>query len=341
MVAIVLARDVEIADIDGRHWDNWMRLLMPPGVTEDPVFAVAWVDDGALVKAVVRGRGAVPVDGLPYDGSADAPRALAEALGVKVAIVLDRGVLGELCARIENDLRLDDDYVAQGLTMLRACKPLAGTGIWTEPRLLELLPAPPYEALQRTFDFLIPDGSAMIAYVIEDDRSDVHASIVATKVDGEVDQVATHKAIEDLLPARTLARNWRAHHKLVLEAVEQRFAKPSVAVFLERRTYYRVLTGPTDTLAREIRARNLIIDPAPAWLLGLLGGATVAAVASRGARALSSLLPDQARQLASRLAREARAAAASSGANPWSLLGFDPIELWLSVRHLYRAPHGH
>lgn len=334
----MLARDVEIADIDGRHWQNWLGLLAPPGMLEAPRFAVVWVDGERVLKAIVRGQGAVDPARVPYDGSADAPRQIAEALGVPVVVVLDREALAEVLGIIERELRFEDDFVAQGLTMLRGVKELAGAGIWTEPRLLELVPAPPFDALQRTFDFLVPNGSALVAYVFEDDRSDVHASIIATKVGGHIDQVATHKAIEDVLPARRLARRWRGEHKRVLDAVSERYARPSVAVFLERRTYYRILTGPTDTLAREIRARNVVIDPAPAWLLGLLGGATVAAVATRGARALSSLLPEQARQLAGRLAKEARAAANASGANPWALLGFDPIELWLNVRHLYREP---
>ncbi len=333
----MLARDVEIADIDGRHWDNWLRLLVPPGAIDDPRFAMVWIDGDQVIKAVVRGQGALPLDQVPFAGTSDqALEALAAELGVGALVVFQRGAIESLFAGIDSQLRAGDDYVAQGLVMLRELKALAGEGIWSHPHLLEIVPAPPFEALQRTFNLLVPDGSAMVAYVIEDDRSDVHASIIATKVDGHVDQVATHKALEDALPGTQLARGWRGQHKRVLELVEERFAKPSVAVFMERAAYYRVLTGPTDTLTREIRARHIVIDPAPAWLLGLLGGATVAAMATRSARAMASLLPQSARQMASNLAKQARDAAQSSSVNPWSLLGFDPIELWLRLRHLYR-----
>ena len=64
----------------------------------------------------------------------------------------------------------------------------------------------------------------------------------------------------------------------------------------------RIVTGPPDQLGRELSARRVIIAPAPAWLLGLLGGATVAAVAARGARALAGLLPSATRDRASALA---------------------------------------
>jgi hypothetical protein len=336
----VLARDVEIADIDGRQWENWLRLLAPPGAVDDPQFALVWIDDaGAVVKAVIRGRGAVPPGEVPYAGaSQEALAQLAAELGVATVVVLTVDALPELFARIERELRPEDDYVAQGLTMLRALKALAGRKIWSEPRLLELVPAPPYEALQRTFDLLIPDGGAMAAYVFEDDRSGIHASIIATKVRGHIDQVATHKAIADLVPPAALAGRWRGEHKQVLGAIEHRFARPTVAVFLERATYYRVLTGPTDTLARELRAKNVLIDPAPAWLLGLLGGATVAAMATRGAKMLAGFLPPNARKMATDMAKSARGAAKSAGADPWAILGFDPVELWLELRHLYRAP---
>jgi len=125
-------------------------------------------------------------------------------------------------------------------------------------------------------------------------------------------------------------------YKRVIAAVDERLARPSVGVFLERATLLRVLTGPGDQLARELNARRVIIEPAPAWLLGLLGGATVAAFATRGARALASLLPQSARDAAAGLAQRAGDAMKQSGAHPFALLGFDPLELWAQVKHFYR-----
>ena len=39
------------------------------------------------------------------------------------------------------------------------------------------------------------------------------------------------------------------------------------------------------------------------------------------------------------LAGRARTAMKESGASPFALLGFDPIELWLTLRHYYRPRH--
>ena len=339
----VLAADVEMVDLDGTHWANWMRLLVPPGVRDAPRWALIFVDGTTasgtprVVKAIDAGRGSLPLARIALpDLDQASVAALRDALGVGAVVVLEVSAVADLCADIEGHLAIDDDYLGQLLTILRALKRWSRKGLWTEPHLLELLPTPPIEALQRTFDLLIPDRSSLIAYVIEDGGAHVHASVIATKHGGDIALVTTHLGIADGLTERALARDWRSRYKRVLELVGERYEKPSLAVFLERETFYRIIAGPPDQLAREINARNLIIDPAPTWLLGLLGGATMAAFASRGARALASMLPASARRMASDLAQSAQSAMRDSGAHPFALLGFDPIELWLNVRHFYR-----
>lgn len=340
--ATVLAADLALTDLDARHWANWWRLLVPPGVLDRPRWAlvlVETIEPLAIARVIVAGhqaRGALtPTPALASLDSRDL-RALARQLDVGAVIAIEVGALARLTSEVEPHLSLDQDLVEQGLVVLRALKRLNGRGVWTEPHLLEILPAPPYDSIQRTFDLLIPDGTALVAYVIEDDRSAIHSSIIARKKAGNIDVATTHLAIDDLVPEAALARDWLKQHKRVLAAVEERVAKPSVALFCERATLLRVLTGPGDQLPREINARNVVIDPAPAWLLGLLGGATVAALATRGARALASFLPESTRARASDFAQRAQTAMKESGAHPFALLGFDPIELWSSVKHFYK-----
>jgi hypothetical protein len=251
-------------------------------------------------------------------------------------IVIERRLIGEVSAEVEAQLQLDQDLVAQGLIVLRAFKRHAGHGVWTEPPLLDLLPAPSYEALQRTFDLLVPDRSALVAYVIDDDRRAVHASIIAVKSGGDIARAATHRAISDLVPEAELARDWDKGYRRVLAAVEDRFARPSIALFAERATVLKILTGAPDQLARELNAKRVVIDPAPAWLLGLLGGAAVAALAGRAASAIAGMLPQATRDRASALASRAREAIKDSGAHPFALLGFDPLELWSRLKHYYQ-----
>ena len=343
--AAVLSAEVELADLDARHWTNWWRLLVPPRVRARPPWALAVLDRTAgtrVIKLIVTGRGSIDPASAPMPGlDGKSLAAWAASLGAAALVAVDRDLIGKLSAEIESALRLDQDLVAQGLIALRALRRHAGNGVWTEPPLLELLPAPAFEPLQRTFDLLIPDRTALLAYVIEDDRSRVFASIIGVKEGGDIVRAATHRAIADLVPEDALARSWDEAgkdrgYRRVLSAVEERFARPSVALFLERATLMRVITGPSDQLARELNARRLAIDPAPAWLLGLMGGAAVAAMAGRAASALAQMLPQGARDRASAFATMARGAMKESGAHPFALLGFDPLELWARLRHFYR-----
>lgn len=324
----MLSPELELAGLDARHWKNWWQLLMPPRVLEQPAWALAILDGGKPIKIVVTGKGNVDPS-IKFDVGDLA--GVAKLLGVAAVIAIERSAMTELARDIESALRLEQDFVEQGLVALRALKRHAGKGIWTEPPLLEVLPAPSYEPLQRTFDLLVPDRSALVAYVIEDDRSKIHASIIAVKDHGDIVRASTHRAIADLVPEASFARDWQKGTKRVVSAVEDRFAKPSVAVFLERATLLKILTGPSDQLPREFNAKSVIIDPIPAWLLGLLGGATVAAMAGRAATALAGMLPQRTRDAAASIATRARDAI-----NPFALLGFDPIELWSRIQHFYR-----
>jgi hypothetical protein len=336
----VLSPELALTDLDARHWTNWWRLLTPPRVLNEPRWAFAVLHEGVVIKLVLVGagaRGSIDPASVPFGGlTAKALAAWARALGVGAVIVIDRGVISTLSLEIESALRLDQDVVAQGLIALRALKRHAGAGVWTEPPILDLLPAPAYEPLQRTFDLLIPDRSALIAYVIDDDRSRIHSSIIAVKEDGDITRAATHRAIADLVPEAAFARDWSKGHKRLIEAVEERFAKPSLALLLERKTLLDIVTGPSDQLARELNAKRVMIDPAPAWLLGLLGGAAVAAMAGRAGKALASMLPQAARDRASALANRARDVMMDSGAHPFALLGFDPLELWSRLKQYYK-----
>jgi hypothetical protein len=332
----VLSPELELGDLDARHWKNWWRLLVPPRVLAPTPWALAILDRGTLIHLIVRGEGARTLVPLPGELTTRTLAQYARTLGVAAVIVIERRVIAELSAEVEAALALDQDFVAQGLVILRALKRHAGRGVWTEPPVLDILPAPGHDAIQRTFDLLVPDRSALLAYVIDDDRRAVHASVIAVKSDGDITRTATHRAIADLVPEASFARDWDTHHRRVLEAVEQRFARPSIALFAERATVLRVLTGPTDQLARELNAKRVVIDPAPAWLLGLLGGTAVAALATRAATAIAGMLPQSTRDRASALATRARDAIKDSGAHPFGLLGFDPIELWSRLRHFYQ-----
>jgi hypothetical protein len=192
------------------------------------------------------------------------------------------------------------------------------------------------EPLQRTFDLLVPGKAALLAYVFDARPADVHASIIAVVNGGDIELVTTHLGLVDALPGPALARGWKGQIGRVLSLVEDRYAPPSIGVFVDRAAWQRIVVGPSGQLNKEMAAGHLVFDPAPAWLRGLLGGAQLAALASRSARNLARFVPSAARRRAADLAQSAQERLKSTGAHPFALLGFDPIELWHQVRAYYR-----
>jgi hypothetical protein len=338
----VLSPDIELVDLDGRHWANWWALLWPPGLDQRLGIVLVFVEDtdgdvdgdGQQVRAVRLGEGRVEID---WKGtSVKSMAAMRRALGAGILLVLDTRALPAVFGDFEAELRADDDYVGQLIAIWQAIKRAHKAGlIHMDPPLLDVLPAPGADALQRTFDLLIPDNSALIAYVMETDGPQVHASIIASKDGGDVVFATTHLGIDDEVGGKYLAHDWRKRYKRVNEVVESRYDPPSVAVYVDRAAIDRVLTGPVDQLSREIAQKNVIIDPAPLWLSALLGGAAVAGAATRGAKSLSRLVPRSARRMAQSMAKQAGDRLKDAGLDPWEMLGFNPIEVFHELRAMF------
>ena len=334
----MLADDIAMVDIDGRHVRGWVELLLPPGLRAEPRWALVALDRGRPIHAIRGGEGALELDRLRFAGTGrQALRALRSRLGVDVLLVFEREALGRLAASAESRLSLRDHYTAQSLVWLAAFRAEHRAGIWLDPPLADLLPPLRADALERTFDLLIPDGSAMVAAIIDDDRRQLLASAIAVKDRSRLTEVTTFRAIADALPETTLARGFTTQYRRANALIGQRVAEVSVAVYAERAAVHRILSGPADQLSRELASRALIIDPMPRWLAALIGGASAAALAGRGARRLGALLPGPARRAAQSIAAEGARRVRESGAHPWQVLGFDPLELWRKVRGYYRG----
>ncbi len=330
----MLTDDPDIAWLDRRHLYNWWRLALPPGLDSEARFAIVVIDDGKLVHAVVSGEGARPLADVPFAGTKRGQRVqLMKALKVEGLLILERDALADLFAAMERGLRVGDDFATQGIGLWQCLR--KSEGIWTEPPLLELIPPLRSDALQKTFNFLVPNDSSLAAYVFDEDARNVHCSVIAVKKKGKICSASMHPAIRDLVTERELGRSWRDQYPRVNQALSSRFAKPSIAVYVERKAVGRILRGPADQLARELRSKNVIVDPAPLWLQSLLGGATVAAAATQGAKRMARFLPKGARRMAGDLAVVAQDRIKTSSANPFAKLGFDPIELLQQLRRFY------
>lgn len=332
----MLADDIAMLDIDGRHVRGWLELLLPPGMTASLRWALVALDRGAPIHAVRSGEGALAPESLRFAGTGRAAlRALRLRLGVDVVAVIEREALARVAAAAEAAIDLSDHYTAQSLAWLQAFRGELRSGIWLDPPLADLIPPLRADALERTFDLLVPDNTAMVAAVIAGDRAQLAASVIAVKDRSRITAVSTHRAIADALPEATLARGFTTQYRRANALVGERFAEVSIGVYAERAAIRRILAGPPDQLSRELASRALIIDPMPRWLAALIGGAQAAALAGRGARRLGALLPAPARRAAMTIAAGTQRRVRESGVHPWQVLGFDPIELWRKVRGVY------
>jgi hypothetical protein len=144
----VLSPELELTDLDARHWKNWWRLLTPPRVLDAPRWALAVLDAGRVIKLVIAGegaRGAIDPASAPLPGlSPGALAAWARTLGVGAVIAIDRAVISKLSSEIESALGADQDLIAQGLIALRALKKQ------TEPRSPAARAPVPWSSEHRT-----------------------------------------------------------------------------------------------------------------------------------------------------------------------------------------------
>ena len=334
----MLSDDLALTSIDGRHFRGWFDVLLPLGLREMPSWALLVCEKDVLIHAVISGRGAVESAEIPFSGTARADLIKTrDALGVDAVLAVTTRAFGELSAQAEREVVLGEHYTAQAVRWVAAVRKANRSEIWLEPPLIDLLPPLTSDSLERAFNLFVPDDTAVAAYVIADDRSRVEASVIAVKRAGRLSEVSTHAAIADRLSESRLANNWTAESRTALDRIGARFAPVSAAFFIERAALWRILSGPPDQLARELKNKTALIDPMPRWLTGLLGGAAAMAAAQRGAKKLSGFLPKRARQAAASVAEQASKRARESGAHPWQVLGFDPIELFRNVQRFYRV----
>jgi hypothetical protein len=328
----VISPDVEILDIDGEAWGNLVRLLhlAPPEVVDQAGGpggggspAVLFLLGGRPVKGAFVGGGTFPTHDLEWSGPASLAR-IRRKLGAPLLLAAEEGRLAEVLATAEGRLRHADDLVAQGLMLGTALRGAVGRGFYLDPDPLHGFPIPTYDTVQRTFDALFADGRSIALFVL--DGKAVHASVILQKEHGDVTRVATHDALGGIHVGSTLA----ATHRQLVQRLRRSFAEPALAATLDLRTWRRIERGPAGSAARALTAGDLILDPAPPWLLTLIGAGAAYGAATRGAQLLGRFIPSPVRDMAQGLGQRL-----SGG--PFQLLGFDPADLLRRVRPLWTA----
>lgn len=321
----VLAPDLQFVDVDGMHWARFLGLFLrswaagggeESGASARPGSLFVFVDGGRVLRALLTGAGEIDPARIPWRGPGTDLEPIRRAHGAVRVVVLDEGALARLVEEAERRLAPGQDYVEQILHLLGAWRARVGDGIWMEPRRLSRFQVPSYDAVQRTFDQLWPDGRTLVFYLIDEEADEVYTSLILGKRKGDLSLVTTHLAVAD--EAR-IGRGWRRQCRDVLRTVSEWFGPPHIGLFASVESWRRVSGGPRGILAREIARRHVIVDPAPLWLLTLIGGSAALGIAEGAASILGRFVPHEWQARLKSLA-------------PFAPLGLDPVELWRAWR---------
>ncbi|MCC6751618.1 MAG: hypothetical protein IT371_28460 [Deltaproteobacteria bacterium] len=339
----MIAKELRIVDIDPQHLANLYRLVDPPGGSDtmppgfldrlappppgkekDALYqgrqrpVLAFTRRGQVLRVVQLGGGTLPATSLRSAAPTDL-KAFRTAHNLPLVVAVDVDELPGLLAQAQNKVRLDEDLVAQALSALRVLSDALGGAIHVEPRLWEALPIPPYELLQATFDRLLPDDRSFVFYVV--DRGRIWTSLIVRKRQGDIDLVTTHLSIAEQVPFSTI----RQDAPKIVAAVTKRFAPPHAAIFVPLGVWHQLLAGDRSIVARSMAARQTVIDPAPPWLLAIVGGGAVSEAATRSAQLVGKFLSSTG--IGGRLFSGGAEKLVQTMANPLEALGLDPWEL--------------
>jgi len=345
---------LKLIDLNPDHWARLMDLMLPPtGGDPEPAAAgplgflaraqaqvqaagkpersslatsphrpaVVLHRGGTILRVVQLGGGVLSSEGLASVSTVDL-RAYRKARALPLLVAIDVARLPEVWASFQDGINLTDDLALQHYAMLKALKAAIGSGVEVEPRLFGAVPLPAEAMLQKTFDRLLPDRRSFVMYLV--DRGSVWTSVIATKRDGDLQLITTHDAIAARVRFSTIGLD----AKKVVKEVGRRFEPVHIGLFLPLSVFQELVAGDLSAIARAMAARKAVVDPAPAWLLGLVGAGAAAEAATRTGRLASGLLRGSKlwQGLGRGPAGKAAEKLAQTLSSPLELLGLDPWE---------------
>jgi hypothetical protein len=344
----MISPELRLCDIDPEGWANLMHLMRPPPGGDpapsslgplarlaratnaeqrsttalSPEMPALVLCRGDRVLRIARLGGGTMPEGELTSVSADVLRAFRKRHRLPLVVAVDVDALPELWADAQAAVRPGEDYVAQQLAMVRVLRQAIGQSVHVDPGIAGRLPLPGYAVLQTTFNQLLPDDRSFVFYLVDGGR--VWTSLIAAKAGGDVYLVTSHAAVA----SRVRFSSIRADAPAVVRAVGERFDPVHIGLFLPLRVWHEAIAGDRSAIARALGGRQAVLDPAPSWLMALVGAGAVAEVATRSARLAGMLL--SASGLGARLMPGGAAAAerlVQTVTNPLEALGLDPWDL--------------
>lgn len=256
--------------VRGFSADSWLRLLSLFGVDAQARTASSTDKRGTLV--VVENADGTPcaafhtqlggIDPEGYYSRADLP-ALCERQLAQRGVVVRRGAIEELTERASTRVVAERDFAGQWLVLLSVTRELTREGslyFWPERTQI---PLPNAAMLKRALDVVLPDDHSFLAVLWE--GSEIWTALCLRRRKGEIDVIAGPDAVLDL--TGPLGGDYRRDHRALRNAVSSAIAPVHIGVFAQRERLENLLRDPhPGAWAKAIALRDVIIDPAPAYV---------------------------------------------------------------------------
>lgn len=345
----MISKELRFFGFEARHYANLFRVMDPPFPDDEPeknpkgAFALldrfAPADKGdnnkvlptwqtmpllvlhrnGKVNRIVRLGGGTVVGPSIETIDKKTLRALRKGEAVPFVVAIDLDALPDLWAEVQNVVELNDDLVAQNLAMFSVFRQALDKTIHIEPRLLGSLPLPSYALLRGTIDRLFPDGRTLLFYLYEGNQ--LWTSLIVAKDKGAIQLITSHKSIASEVPFRSP----RQDGAKIVQEVGRRYGKPFVAAFIPLDVWSRFVHGERSAIARALATRSAVLDPAPAWIIALVGAGAVSEAANRSVKLAGKLLSRS--PFGGKLIPRGAKKIADTIGSPLEALGLDPWEL--------------
>jgi hypothetical protein len=322
----VLSANLRVTGYDSVSWLRLLSLFeVQPGrggagdERRQGTLVVVEDEQGAACAAFISDRGHVATDG--YASRADLAR-LCEEHGVRRGVALRAGTIEELTERAAEQILATDDYAAQWLALVRIARDLRREGaleLWPQR---DDLPLPSAQMLTRAVDVILPDEHAFAMVLWEE--TELWTALVLRRRAAEIDLIAGPELVLDVVGP--LGGDYRRDHRAVSRALSASIAPLHLGLYAQRQRFERLLrNAEPGAWAKAIALREVIIDPAPAYVHVAAGADALRATARKTSELFGHLDLELVSALFEPVARFAREQVMHV-ASVTGLLGFNPLQ---------------
>ncbi|HMI92473.1 MAG TPA: hypothetical protein VK509_13960 [Polyangiales bacterium] len=284
----MLAEDIRFEGFDAPAWLNLLSLFAKRTVsvarddlgapTARGTLVVVLDDAGKPCASFATDRGPIALE--PFDPATEL-EAVCARHGVAAAVLLQEGAIEELTERAADLVLAAPDYVAQWLALLTVARQLEDEKLlwFWPPRGRMRLPSP--AVLRRALDLLLPDDH--VALFALWDGPELWTACALQRSGGQLSACIGPDRL--LSWAGPLSGDYRRDQRALQRAVSRALAPVHIGLFAQRERIEQLLADPNPgAWARAFALREVIIDPAPAYV-HVAVGADAARAASRRASA--------------------------------------------------------